>query len=108
MLRLAHENPRWGYRRIAGELVGLGVPVSATSVRGILTDAGLGPVGERGGVSWREFIRLQAKSIIACDYFFTVDTVGLRRNYVLFFIEIASRARAPRRHHREPRRRLGG
>jgi putative transposase len=90
VLRLARENPRWGYRRIAGELHGLGFQLSATSVRKILLDAGLGPAGQRGGPSWREFIRGQAQSMIACD-FFTVDTIALRRIYVLFFIELSTR-----------------
>ena len=90
VLRLARENPRWGYRRIVGELTGLGIELSATGVRKLLVEAGLGPAGKRGGVSWREFIRRQAKSMIACD-FFTVDSVAMRRIYVLFFIEIASR-----------------
>jgi hypothetical protein len=83
VLRLARENPRWGYRRVAGELAGLGIVVSATSVRKLLAEAGLGPAGRRGGLPWREFIRRQAQSMIACD-FFTVDTVALRRIYVLF------------------------
>jgi transposase len=78
VLCLARENPRWGYRRIAGELCGLGVAISATSVRKLLTDAGLGPAGQRGRPSWRELIRSQAQSMIACD-FFTVDTFALRR-----------------------------
>jgi putative transposase len=90
ILRLARENPWWGYRRITGELVGLGLRVSPTSVRNVLTGAGIGPAGQRGGPSWREFIRGQAKSMIACD-FFTVDTVTLRRIYVLFFIELSTR-----------------
>jgi Integrase core domain. len=90
VLRLARENARWGYRRITGELAGLGFSVSATSVRKLLIESGLGPVGKRGGLSWREFIRHQAQSMIACD-FFTVDTVALRRIYVLFFIEVSSR-----------------
>ncbi len=89
-LRLARENPRWGYQRIAGELHGLGVRVSPTSVRRILAAAGLGPAGARDGLSWREFIRSQAQSMIACD-FLTVDTISLRRIYVLFFIELSSR-----------------
>jgi len=90
VLRLAQENPRWGYQRIAGELRGLGIQLSPTSVRRILIDAGLGPAGTRNGLSWREFIRCQAHSMIACD-FFTVDTISLRRIYVLFFIELWTR-----------------
>lgn len=77
-------------RRITGELMGLGVQLSATSVRNILVGAGVGPAGERAGTSWREFIRGQAQSMIACD-FFTVDTISLRRVYVLFFIELSTR-----------------
>jgi putative transposase len=90
VLRLARENPRWAHRRIAGELAGLGIRVSATSARKLLREAGLGPAGHRGGLSWREFIRRQAQTMIACD-FFTVETVTLRRIYVLFFIELQSR-----------------
>jgi hypothetical protein len=74
VLRLARENPRWGYQRIAGELRGLGLAVSATTVRTLLREAGLGPAGERARVSWREFLRTQAHSIIAAD-FFTIETV---------------------------------
>jgi len=88
--RLARENPRWGYLRIVGELKGLGVVVSATTVKKVLRDEQLGPAGKREGLSWGEFLRAQAKSIIAVD-FFTVDTVWLQRVYVLFFIEIGSR-----------------
>jgi putative transposase len=90
VLRLARENPRWGYQRIAGELRGLGLTVSATTVRKLLRQAGLGPAGERSGVSWREFLRAQAHSMLAVD-FFTVETVSLQRLYVLFFIELGSR-----------------
>jgi putative transposase len=90
VLRLARENPRWGYQRIAGELGGLGVQVSATTVRKLLREAGLGPAGKRAGLTWREFIRHQAATMIACD-FFPVDTVRSTRLYVLFFIELASR-----------------
>lgn len=61
-----------------------------TSVRKLLTEAGLGPAGGRGGLSWREFIRHQAESMIACD-FFSVETIALRRIYVLFFIELSTR-----------------
>src|SRR6266508_3404906 len=60
VLRLARENPRWGYQRIVGELRGLGLTVSASMVRNLLRQAGLGPAGERAGLSWREFLRAQA------------------------------------------------
>jgi transposase InsO family protein len=89
-LRLARENPRWGYQRIAGELKNLGIVVSPTTVRKILRDHGLGPAGRRGALSWREFLRAQAAGALAVD-FFTVETIGLRRLYVLFFIELDSR-----------------
>ena len=90
IVRLARENPRWGYQRIVGELKGLGVIVSATTVRKILREHQLGPAGTRRGPSWREFLRAQANSLIAVD-FFSVDTVWLQRLYVLFFIEVGSR-----------------
>jgi putative transposase len=90
VLRLAHENPRWGYHRIVGELNGLGIAVSATTVKKILRRAGLGPAGLRGALSWRAFLRAQAQSMLAVD-FFTVETVALQRLYVLFFIELGSR-----------------
>jgi hypothetical protein len=89
IVRLARENPRCGYQRIVGELKGLGVVVSATTVKKILRAEGLGPTVRRGP-SWREFLRTQAKNIIAVD-FFAVDTVWLKRLYVLFFIELGSR-----------------
>jgi putative transposase len=90
VLRLARENPRWGYQRIAGELRGLGFVVSATTVREMLKVAGLGPAGELAGLSWRQFLRAQAQRMLAVD-FFTVETVWLQRLYVLFFIELESR-----------------
>src|SRR5256885_2577832 len=90
VLRLARENPRWGYRRIVGELKGLGITVSATTVRAWLRAAGLGPVGKRGKTTWREFVRAHRQSLLAVD-FFTVETVWLQRLYVLFFIELGSR-----------------
>jgi transposase InsO family protein len=89
IVRLARENPRWGYQRIVGELKGLGIVVAATTVKKILRAESLGPTVRRGP-SWREFLRTQAHSIIAVD-FFTVDTVWLQRLYVLFFIELGSR-----------------
>ncbi len=90
VLRFARENPRWGYERIAGELSKLGLSVSPSTVRRLLARAGLGPAPRRSEPSWREFLRAQAASIVACD-FFTVETAFLRRYYVLFFIELSSR-----------------
>jgi putative transposase len=90
VLRLARENPRWGHRRICGELAKLGFRVSPTSIRRLLAQAKLEPAPRRSGPSWTEFLRTQAASIVACD-FFTVETILLRRFYVLFFIAHASR-----------------
>ena len=90
ILRLARENPHWGYKRIVGELKGVGVSVSATSVRKVLLEAGLRPAPGRGHSSWRMFLRQQAASMLACD-FLTVETAFLQRIYVLFFISLASR-----------------
>jgi hypothetical protein len=89
-LRLARENPRWGYQRIVGELKGLGVAVSATTVRNVLRQNGLGPARTRERWRWRDFLRAQARTMMAVD-FFTVETVWLQRLYVLFFIELGSR-----------------
>jgi transposase InsO family protein len=88
--RLARENPRWGHRRICGELAKLGFRVSATSIRRLLAEAKLQPAPRRGGPSWREFLHAQAASIIACD-FFTVESLFLRRYYAFFFIAHGSR-----------------
>jgi putative transposase len=90
VLRLARENPGWGYRRIQGELVGLGVSLAASTVWEILRREGIQPAPRRLETSWAEFLRRQATSILECD-FLTVDTVFWKRFYVLFFIELASR-----------------
>jgi transposase len=102
VLRLARENPAWGYQRIAGELLKLGFRISASTVRRLLASAGLEPAPRRSTPSWPAFLRRQAPSLLACD-FFTVETVTLRRLYVLFFIELgASTSLAARRTHPEP------
>ena len=90
VLGLARENPRWGCVRIEGELRKLGVRVAASTIRSLLRGSGLGPAPRREGPSWAEFLRAQARGIVACD-FFTVETVWLRTLYVLFFIEHGSR-----------------
>jgi putative transposase len=90
VLRLARENPTWGYRRIHGELCRLGYPIGASTVWAILQRAGVDPAPIRSAVSWRQFLRAQANSVLAVD-FFTVDTVLRKRLYVLFVIEVASR-----------------
>jgi transposase InsO family protein len=90
VLRLARENPRWGYLRIVGECRKLGVTVSATTVRKVLRRHRLGPAPRATGPSWSEFLRAQAAGTLSCD-FFHVDTVTLRRIYVLFFIDLQRR-----------------
>src|SRR5262245_34290799 len=82
VLRLARENTRWGYQRIVGELKSLGFVLSTTTVRNWLRAAGLGPVGARGSMSWRAFVRAHRESLLAVD-FFTVETIWLQRLYVL-------------------------
>src|SRR6187549_899749 len=86
VLRMARENPHWGYRRIHGELIGLGHPVAASTIWTILKDAGLDPAPRRAGPTWRQFLSEQAHAILAVD-FAHVDTVFLRRLYILLVIE---------------------
>jgi len=89
-IRLARENPLWGYRRIHGELTKLGVSVAPSTIWEILHSAGIDPAPRRTGPTWRQFLRTQAAGIIAAD-FLHVDTVLLKRLYVLVFIEHSTR-----------------
>ena len=90
IVRLGRENPRWGHQRIRGELLKLGIRVSATTVRTVLLRQCLDPAPRGTGPSWSEFLRAQAAGILACD-FFTVQTLRLKTLYVLFFIELSTR-----------------
>jgi putative transposase len=87
---MARDNPGWGYRRIHGELADLGHKLAPSTVWQVLQDAGIDPAPRRSGQAWRAFLEAQAKTIVATD-FFHVDTVLLRRRYVLFFIEHGTR-----------------
>ena len=90
ILRMGRENPRWGCIRIRGELAKLGVRFSATRIRTLLRANGLGPGPRRSGPTWSEFLRVQARGILALD-FFTLETIWLRTLYVLFAIRVGSR-----------------
>jgi hypothetical protein len=95
-----------GVPRIRGELARLGLRVSATKIRTLLRANGLGPAPRRAGPTWSEFLRSQAREILAFD-FFTVETLLLRTLYVLFAIEIGSRTSSHPRRHQEPRLSVG-
>jgi putative transposase len=90
VVRLAKENARWGYRRIQGELIKLGIRLAASTIAQIMKEHHLGPAPRRSGPTWRQFLRTQAVHVVATD-FFHVDTVLLKRLYVLFFIELGRR-----------------
>ncbi|KAK1184509.1 integrase core domain-containing protein [Streptomyces sp. NBS 14/10] len=90
VLRLARENPNWGYRRLHGELLVLGVKVAASTVWKILKDAGIDPAPDRSSSTWADFLRSQADALLACDFFETVTLSGARM-YVLAVIEHSSR-----------------
>ena len=84
LLRLARENPRWGYGKIQGELGKLGHRTSCSTIKRVLRQHGLPPAPERGKSTWRAFLGHYREYTVACD-FFTVDTLCLQRLYILFF-----------------------
>lgn len=86
VLRLVRENPNWGYGRVHGELLVLGIQVAASTVWEILKDAGIGPAPERASTTWAGFMRSQAEALLACDFLATVTLTGTRM-YVLGIIE---------------------
>ena len=90
ILRMARENPRWGYFRIRGELLKLGHAVAATTIRSVLLTAGIPPAGRRSQMTWKQFLAAHAETLVAAD-FFSVDTIFFKRLYVLIYVHLATR-----------------
>jgi len=90
ILRMARENPRWGYFRICGELLKLGHSVAATTIRSLLRSAGIPPAGRRSELTWKQFLAAHAETLLAADLF-SVDTIFFKRLYVLIYVNLATR-----------------
>jgi len=89
--QMAQENPTWGYKRIQGELLGLGCMVAASTVRRVVKQLRIPPAPQRDRTTWRQFLRSQAATMLACDFFHVDCAVSLRRLYVFFVIEVGTR-----------------
>jgi putative transposase len=90
IVRMARENPRWGYFRIRGQLLKLGYQVAATTIRSVLLAAKVPPSGRRSQLTWKQFLTAHAETLVAAD-FFSVDTISFKRLYVLIYVHLASR-----------------
>jgi transposase len=90
VLRLVAENPSWGYRRVHGELLTLGIELAASTVWEILRTAGIDPAPDRAATIWAQFLRSQAEALLGADFIETITLTGTRM-YILAVVEHASR-----------------